>query len=97
MAVEPKKDRKEAAGSTSTVPHSSVVRESYFSPRYLDLEYRRLWPRVWQMACREEELSEVGDYITYDIGDDSVIVVRSAPDQVRAFHNVCRHRGRRLM
>jgi phenylpropionate dioxygenase-like ring-hydroxylating dioxygenase large terminal subunit len=97
MAVEPKKDRKEAAGSTSTGPHSSVVRESYFSLHYLDLEYRRLWPRVWQMAGREEELSGVGDYITYDIGDDSVIVVRSAPDQLRAFHNVCRHRGRRLL
>ena len=97
MTVVPKEDGKVAAETASTVPHSSVVRESYFSPHYLDLEYRRLWPRVWQMACREEELPEVGDYLTYDIGDDSVIVVRSAPDQLRAFHNVCRHRGRRLM
>jgi phenylpropionate dioxygenase-like ring-hydroxylating dioxygenase large terminal subunit len=75
---------------------SSVVKESYSSQGYLESEYRKLWPRVWQMACREEELTDVGDYVTYDIGDDSVIIVRSATDQLRAFHNVCLHRGRRL-
>ena len=47
------------------------------------------------MACREEEIPEVGDHIVYDIGRYSVIVVRTA-DGIRAHHNVCRHRGRRL-
>lgn len=75
---------------------NSVVKESYFAPEFLGLEYRRLWPRVWQMVCREEELVDVGDYVTYDIGDESVIVLRAAPDRLRAFHNVCLHRGRRL-
>lgn len=76
-------------------PHS-VIKESYSSPDYLAREYGRLWPRVWQVACREEELAEIGDYITYDLGNESVIVLRSAPNQLRAFHNVCLHRGRRL-
>jgi len=75
---------------------NSVVKESYSAPDYLTREYQRLWPRVWQMACREEELADVGDYVTYDIGDESVIIVRSAVDTLRAFHNVCLHRGRRL-
>jgi phenylpropionate dioxygenase-like ring-hydroxylating dioxygenase large terminal subunit len=74
----------------------SVVKEAYYQPQYLALEKQRLWPRVWQMACRVEELPEVGDHLAYDIGDESVLVVRSAPDELRAFHNVCQHRGRRL-
>ncbi len=74
-----------------------VVKESYFEPSYVRREYDRLWPRVWQMACREEELIKVGDYVTYDIGAESIIVVRSTPDTINAFHNVCLHRGRRLV
>jgi phenylpropionate dioxygenase-like ring-hydroxylating dioxygenase large terminal subunit len=74
-----------------------VVKESYYTAEYLQAEYRKLWPRTWQMACRVEEIAEVGDYITYDIGAESIIVVRSAPEQINAFHNVCLHRGRRLV
>jgi nitrite reductase/ring-hydroxylating ferredoxin subunit len=73
-----------------------VIKEAYFSPDYLAREYRRLWPRVWQMACRTEELAAVGAYVTYDIGDQSVILVRSTASRIRAFHNACQHRGRRL-
>ena len=73
----------------------NVVKEAYYKPEYLALEKERLWPRVWQMACRVEELAEVGDFVTYEIADESVIVVR-ADDGLRAFHNVCQHRGRRL-
>jgi phenylpropionate dioxygenase-like ring-hydroxylating dioxygenase large terminal subunit len=73
-----------------------IVKESYYEPGWLALEKQRLWPRVWQMACRLEEIPEVGDFVTYDVADESVIVVRTAGAGVRAFHNVCRHRGRRL-
>jgi phenylpropionate dioxygenase-like ring-hydroxylating dioxygenase large terminal subunit len=73
-----------------------VNKEVYFSPQYVALEKARLWPRVWQMACRIEELPEVGDYLAYDIADESIIVVRSSEDRLSAFHNVCRHRGRRI-
>jgi phenylpropionate dioxygenase-like ring-hydroxylating dioxygenase large terminal subunit len=69
---------------------------SDYSPEFHRLEMERLWPRVWQPACREEEIPEVGDYVNYEIGHDSILVVRSAPDRIRAFHNVCPHRGRRL-
>jgi phenylpropionate dioxygenase-like ring-hydroxylating dioxygenase large terminal subunit len=73
-----------------------IVKEAYYKPEYVALEKERFWPRVWQMACRAEEIPEVGDYLTYDIGDESIVVVRSAADTIRAFHNVCRHRGRRI-
>ncbi|MED5544718.1 MAG: aromatic ring-hydroxylating dioxygenase subunit alpha [Pseudomonadota bacterium] len=73
-----------------------IGNEAYVSPDYARAEAERLWPRVWQIACREEEIAAPGDYVTYDIAEDSVIVVRGQDGEVRAFHNLCRHRGRRL-
>ncbi|HLH28101.1 MAG TPA: aromatic ring-hydroxylating dioxygenase subunit alpha [Acidimicrobiales bacterium] len=73
-----------------------VPRERYTSGEFADLELERLWPRVWQVACREEEVAGVGEFCEYLVGDQSVLVVRSGPDTVRAFHNSCLHRGTRL-
>jgi phenylpropionate dioxygenase-like ring-hydroxylating dioxygenase large terminal subunit len=68
----------------------------YLSREFHDLEKRKLWPRVWQVACRQEDIPQVGDHIVYDIVDDSVIVMRSAENEIRAFINSCLHRGRPL-
>ena len=73
-----------------------VPKERYTSREFFDLEMQRLWPRVWQVACREEELPEVGDFLEYVIGDQSILVVRSAPDTITASYNACLHRGTRL-
>ena len=73
-----------------------VSRARYTSPEFAALEFERLWGRVWQVACREEEVADVGDFCEYTIGDQSVLVVRSAPDRLSAFHNTCLHRGTRL-
>ncbi|HTV96190.1 MAG TPA: aromatic ring-hydroxylating dioxygenase subunit alpha [Steroidobacteraceae bacterium] len=70
--------------------------EAYVSEAYARAENEKLWGRVWQIACRTEEIPEVGDYVTYDILDESIIVVRSARDRIAAYYNVCLHRGRRL-
>ncbi len=74
---------------------TSVPVSRYTSREFHELEMERLWKRVWQMACREEEIPKVGDYLVYDIGRLSIIVVRTSQG-IRAHHNVCRHRGRRL-
>ena len=55
------------------------------------------WPRVWQMACRLEEIPKPGDFVEYEILDESIIVVRVDADTVRAYHNACRHRGVKLV
>jgi phenylpropionate dioxygenase-like ring-hydroxylating dioxygenase large terminal subunit len=70
--------------------------EAYFSEDYARAENEKLWGNVWQIACRLEEIPEVGDYVTYDILDESIIIIRNAPDQISAYYNVCQHRGRRL-
>jgi phenylpropionate dioxygenase-like ring-hydroxylating dioxygenase large terminal subunit len=70
--------------------------EAYLSEDYARAENDKLWAKVWQIACRAEELPKVGDYVTYDILDESIIIVRTAADRIEAFYNVCQHRGRRL-
>jgi phenylpropionate dioxygenase-like ring-hydroxylating dioxygenase large terminal subunit len=71
--------------------------EAYISPEYARAESEKLWTKVWQHAGRVEEIAEVGSYITYDIMGDSILIVRAAPDVIKAFHNVCPHRGRQLV
>ena len=82
-------------------PPEAVRDDFYPKGDYLDrafheLEKTRLWPKVWQVAARAEDISQPGDFLVYDIADDSVIVARGADGQVRAFHNFCTHRGTRL-
>ncbi len=74
-----------------------VPKKPYFSSEWAAKEADRLWPRVWQMVCRDEEIPKVGDYLTYEICDESFIIVRTDQDTVKAFYNVCPHRGRRIM
>jgi phenylpropionate dioxygenase-like ring-hydroxylating dioxygenase large terminal subunit len=74
---------------------SRIPARRYYDPEFFELERKHLWPHVWQMACRLEEIPEVGDYTEYKILDKSVIVVRTKAG-VKAFHNTCRHRGVQL-
>jgi len=82
--------------AAAQVREDYVPKASYVSPEYVALEKQRLWPRVWQIACREEELPRVGSFVTYEIVGESIILIRTA-DGIRAYYNVCQHRGRRLL
>jgi phenylpropionate dioxygenase-like ring-hydroxylating dioxygenase large terminal subunit len=75
----------------------SVDVKRYYSREFHDLEMDRLWRRVWQLACHEDDIPAVGDAIVYDIGSLSFIVIRTGAEQFAAFPNACRHRGRRLL
>ena len=69
----------------------------YTTQEFHDLEAEKLWGNVWQMACRLEHIPEVGDHIVYEVCDLNIIVVRVGPDEVRAYHNSCLHRGTTLV
>ena len=84
------------AASVGHTEPAAVAPSRYFDPEFHRLEVERVWGRVWQMACREEQIAEVGDSLVYEIADWSLIVVRTAPDEVRAYHNSCLHRGTQL-
>jgi nitrite reductase/ring-hydroxylating ferredoxin subunit len=73
-----------------------ISKDRYTSRAWHEREVERLWKRVWQFACREEQLPHVGSYVVYDIADRSFIVTRSAPGEIRAYYNACLHRGRQL-
>ena len=71
-----------------------TVQASVFTSReFYDLEVEKLWTRVWQVACRENDIPNVGDFYEYEIVGRSILIVRTAPDTVKAFYNTCRHRG----
>jgi phenylpropionate dioxygenase-like ring-hydroxylating dioxygenase large terminal subunit len=70
--------------------------------RFLDpadkaLEEERLWSKVWLIAGVASDIAHVGDWFRFDLGSQSIIVVRSKEDAVDAFYNVCKHRGSELV
>jgi phenylpropionate dioxygenase-like ring-hydroxylating dioxygenase large terminal subunit len=72
--------------------------DRYLSRTAHEREKEHLWSRVWQVACREEHLREVGDTVVYDIADTSYLLVRTreGADGIAAYPNACLHRGRAL-
>ncbi len=75
---------------------TTVPAERYYSKAFHDLEVEKIWKRVWQMACHEFDIPEVGDYHIYEIAHLSFLVVRTGENEFKAFHNACLHRGRML-
>ena len=61
------------------------------------LELKRVLLPSWQIVCHINSIPKVGDYATFDLGQESVLVLRDRDGSIRAFHNVCRHRGARLL
>jgi len=74
-----------------------VRKERYFDPDFYRLECELLWPRVWQMACRLEEIPQPHDFVEYEFLDQSIVLLRADDMGVTAFQNTCRHRGVRLI
>lgn len=68
----------------------------YTDPEFTKLEFEKLWSRVWQVAARVDEIPEKGDYTTYKIGDQSILLVRVDESTIKAYYNFCPHRGTTL-
>lgn len=73
-----------------------IPKDRYLSREWHEKEKACLWSRVWQFACREEQIPEIGSYIVYEIADQSYLVSRVSEDEIKAYPNVCLHRGRLL-
>ncbi|MDI3406409.1 aromatic ring-hydroxylating oxygenase subunit alpha [Streptomyces cavernicola] len=78
-------------------PGHSLEAPFYVSEAFHDLDVKAVFARSWIFAATEAEVPEPGDYVTVAVGPYSVIVVRDDEEEVRAFHNVCRHRGARIL
>ena len=71
--------------------------DRYFSPEFMQREWDHMWTKVWHIAGRVNQLQHVGDYVVHDFMHESVMVVKQADGSLRAFYNVCGHRGQRLV
>ena len=69
----------------------------YIDPGLLDVEQESIFERTWQLAGHVSALPNAGSYVTTRAGSQPVLVVRDEDNELRAFKNVCRHRGSRLL
>ena len=70
--------------------------DRYTSREFFDKEAESMWTRVWQFACRVEDIPEIGDSLVYDILDYSFVMVRTEKDKIQGYYNSCLHRARKL-
>jgi phenylpropionate dioxygenase-like ring-hydroxylating dioxygenase large terminal subunit len=84
-------------GPTPDLGYAPVAAARYFDPEFFAKEVKHVWPKVWHWACREEEIPDVGDHIVYNFVGKSFIIVRTAPNEIKALANSCLHRGRQLV
>jgi len=69
----------------------------YTSPAFFAAEWEKMWTKTWLLLGRESEIPEPGDYQAENIGPESIIMIRQADGGIKAFYNVCQHRGNRLI
>ncbi|MCP4908851.1 MAG: aromatic ring-hydroxylating dioxygenase subunit alpha [bacterium] len=70
-----------------------IPADRYWSAEFAEREHAHVWPRVWQVACSLDHVSQPGDIFEYRVGRYSVIIVRGRDGELRAFQNTCMHRG----
>ena len=71
--------------------------ERYFDPALVEVEWKKLWTKVWMCAGRLSDLSEKGSWFRFNFGRESFIISRASEGEIVAFYNVCQHRGNRLV
>ena len=76
---------------------SGLPNAAYWSDEWLALEQEHCFRRAWVFAGATAELPEPGDLKPIDIGGAPLIILRDQDDKIRGFHNVCRHRGAKLV
>ena len=86
-----------AMSSTSPrIARTTLPGRAYTEPQWFEAEMERVFAQMWLAAGRAAELDAAGAFIRRDVAGASVLIVRGSDGAIRAFHNVCRHRGTRL-
>ena len=84
--------REDAIRKTGIDPLRTVD-NSVYTPEAFDLERERIFRKVWNFICHESEVRHTGDFVTRELAGESVLVARDHAGRLRAYYNVCRHRG----
>ena len=75
----------------------SLASEAYTDPEWLKVEREQIFQKSWQYLCHEEKLREPGSYVTSCVQGQSIVATRDRKGILRAFYNVCKHRGHELL
>ena len=75
----------------------SMHKNAYIDPQWLDVDKKEIFHKSWQFLCHEESLREPGSFKTINIQGQSIVAVRDKDNNLRAFYNVCKHRGHELL
>ena len=78
-------------------PGGPLERDFYVAPEVFTADLARIFHRHWIFVGYAFQVPRPGDFFTYKVGSESIIVLRDRSGGIRAFHNVCRHRGARLV
>ena len=71
--------------------------ERYYNREWMEREWEQLWPRVWLIAGVVSDVREPGDYFTFALGRENFLITRTDAGDIKAFYNVCQHRGNQLV
>ena len=77
-------------------PRHALSRELYTNEEVFQQDLEQIWHKEWIFAGHTFEIEKAGEYITLQVGNFPVVIVRDDQGQVQAFHNACRHRGSRI-
>ncbi|WP_083098465.1 aromatic ring-hydroxylating oxygenase subunit alpha [Pseudophaeobacter leonis] len=86
-----------SAAEQDFADRSGLPAWSYTNPEMLEAEKDLLFRRHWQLVCHVNDIPNAGDFMTLDLVGERALVVRGNDGEVRAFHNLCRHRGSRVV
>ena len=81
----------------SAVPTRSLAARYYTDPAVFEVEKAGLLSETWQFACHASQLRNPGDYVTFELADESLFCIRGRDDVIRTFYNVCQHRAHQLL
>lgn len=86
-------------GTASIQPGGArpLAGERYTSHQFMEAEWENVWTKSWLISIRADEIPEPGDFIVEEIGRESILIVRQNDASIRAFYNVCQHRGNKLV
>ena len=80
-----------------TVHRACLNKQRYTSGQMMAAEWEGLWTRCWLFAGLVSDIPEAGDFFLYEVGQESIVVLRDEEGEIGAYYNVCQHRGNRLL
>jgi len=96
MAASPEMSTPMERAPDPGIEYAPIPKSRYTSSEFASLEWQHMWTKTWVCAGRASDLERPGDYFTFELGPESILVIMQPDGSIRARYNVCMHRGNRL-